>query len=1260
MPVSTKNVVINLNVKVDTSGNIEVFGDSETEVVNIIRAVVKLPTNCLYNITTDDSLIEFIEPTSDLSTIVGRLRQSGNKSYVSLLPSFAYYFQKILEGNFDCSGASPFNDVIKYANNPDYTTQADFGRLLLSVYAHYLFGHLAATVAITNDDSIIKSTLSFNSSNLYKYSSIADIPSFYNEDGTINSVWTNVSSNDINLALRMIAAIIINADPTYIAKKVIGQDASRAMDVDNNELSPPVYQPLIFRAGDVIYLQITIIDPTIVISNGQQVSSSDLTTPFSNRVTNSTKYSLEITLEDTNTPAPSPAPAPSVPAPNIQTLQNSTFSFNNKSAITPINVASYNTGGTATSYSIESGSLPSGLGLNTSSGIISGTVTSSGEYTTTIKAVNSTSQSLATFTFDIAMVAPNFTNVNIQIIKNVDINDNLNNYNLGDLATSFNISGNLGAGPVFDEATGAITGLRNATGVLTYSITATNSVGTFSGTITLTCVETAPILSLNSNNSYNVQRAVAIASPYIIINNAGSFITSVSSSPLLPGLSLTNNNSSIRILGTPNTYYDTPQTYVITATNSIGSTNINLTLTWIARAPVIAYANKNSFTNTSLSITPTNTGEPGTYSISPALPSGLSIDSVTGVVSGTTPNIPLTTTYTVSCTNSGGTGTANLELRIYNSLVPNITYPKALYGYSYDDSVSIIPTNLNNTGGYTNSYSISPALPSGLSINGQTGEIYGTYSQELSQQYTVTATNIYTTIANLGMTTSTGTSTFNVTISFAALMPIYGKWLDASGDETEISLTADNNGNIYVTGSTGNPLTDLASNFSTNTQVVNTNTSGTDVYLTQFNPTTLSTYGQWSDVSGYSERTTYVVSNDTHLYNVYVTNAYDTTNKIILSRYSLPNNTLTTSDALLPNINKILFDASGAHSFIINEVVISGNYICVLARSFTGSFGTMNLNYGDVSGTNVINSTSVTCNGQRQSTTGFVFMFNTSLQYLGGFSIRLRNTTSNSGQIISSASFNSDNNRLMVVGHINGSSSVSLSINGVAPPASSAFHGFSVVFDLTATPFMSTPIKVNWITNSIDTNSISITSTIYGFCNYSDASGSLNGNVFYIAGNTNKSTITGFTNQPGTNAFIAMYDESGNYLKNIKIDSVGNESNFKLVQDASNNIYMVGALTNVLSSTYNDVFYNTTPSPPFATAITMLMSLSSSMVPRWGYWFDTNTAATNIKLTAIYIKNNKLYVAGNTAVDTVRPEINTILGTKPNTGYGTFFLVYNL
>lgn len=64
------------------------------------------------------------------------------------------------------------------------------------------------------------------------------------------------------------------------------------------------------------------------------------------------------------------------------------------------------------------------------------------------------------------------------------------------------------------------------------------------------------------------------------------------------------------------------------------------------------------------SLTPTVTGTVTAYSVSPALPAGLSISTSTGVISGTPTAVSASATYTVTATNGTGSTTATVTIEV--------------------------------------------------------------------------------------------------------------------------------------------------------------------------------------------------------------------------------------------------------------------------------------------------------------------------------------------------------------------------------------------------------------------------------------------------------------------------------------------------------------------------------------------------------------------------------------------------------------------
>jgi DNA-binding beta-propeller fold protein YncE len=163
--------------------------------------------------------------------------------------------------------------------------------------------------------------------------------------------------------------------------------------------------------------------------------------------------------------------------------------------------------------------------------------------------------------------------------------------------------------------------------------------------------------------------------------------------------------------------------------------------------------------------TPSSSGGAVTsYSVSPALPAGLSLSATTGAISGTPTAVVATATYTVTATNSAGSTTATLSITV-NGLAPTgLAYSTPAPVYA--TGLAIAPNNPISTGGAATAYSVAPlnvggpAFPAGLTLDPATGIVIGTPSAASSvtapptqASYTVTASNSFgSTTASLTIT----------------------------------------------------------------------------------------------------------------------------------------------------------------------------------------------------------------------------------------------------------------------------------------------------------------------------------------------------------------------------------------------------------------------------------------------------------------------------------------------------------------------------
>ena len=128
------------------------------------------------------------------------------------------------------------------------------------------------------------------------------------------------------------------------------------------------------------------------------------------------------------------------------------------------------------------------------------------------------------------------------------------------------------------------------------------------------------------------------------------------------------------------------------------------------------------------------------YAVTPKLPNGLTMNSITGLISGTPLAPTPATPYTITATNPDGSSTTSLNITVIDIAPSALTYSSNPATYRIDQPITLnAPTN---SGGAVVSYAVSPALPAGLALNPTTGIISGTPTAfSTSANYTITATN---------------------------------------------------------------------------------------------------------------------------------------------------------------------------------------------------------------------------------------------------------------------------------------------------------------------------------------------------------------------------------------------------------------------------------------------------------------------------------------------------------------------------------------
>jgi subtilisin-like proprotein convertase family protein len=175
-------------------------------------------------------------------------------------------------------------------------------------------------------------------------------------------------------------------------------------------------------------------------------------------------------------------------------------------------------------------------------------------------------------------------------------------------------------------------------------------------------------------------------------------------------------------------------------------------LSYSAGAPV--YCTGNAITSNTAALT--TTGGTVTYSVSPALPAGLALNASTGAITGTPTAAVAAANYTITASNGCSSTTSTVNITVLQGMA-GLTYSSATM--SLCQNVAATTNTVSTvTGGGTITYSVSPALPAGLSLDATTGAISGTPTVTAgAASYTVTATN----------SCSSTTSAVTITVSAA-------------------------------------------------------------------------------------------------------------------------------------------------------------------------------------------------------------------------------------------------------------------------------------------------------------------------------------------------------------------------------------------------------------------------------------------------------------------------------------------------------------
>jgi sugar lactone lactonase YvrE len=429
----------------------------------------------------------------------------------------------------------------------------------------------------------------------------------------------------------------------------------------------------------------------------------------------------------------------------VDAIQNFTLTVNQNSAITSPNNAIFTLGAagsftvTASGFPVptltESGALPKGVSFNPATRLLGGTPAAGtgGTYALTFTATNGLGAGATqSFTLNIDQGAV-ITSVN----KTTFAVGNAGSFTItttGSPTPALVETGALPAGVTFNAATGVLSGTPAAGvgGIYPLTFTANNGVGaTFTQTFTLTVNQSAAITTANETvlamgkpGSFKV---TATGFPTPVVSETGALPSGVTFDPVTGFLS-----------GTPAAGSSGAYPLVFTASNGIGPSAVQSFTLTVSQAPAITSGTGATFNvGSASSFAITTAGFPlPLLSESGALPTGVSFNGVSGILSGT-PASGAGGSYVLKFTASNGTGADDSQsFTLTVTEAPAITSPDnvsfavGITG-SYKITVSGFPAPLVSSSG---------ALPGGVSFDSATGVLSGSATAGTGGSYPVTFT----------------------------------------------------------------------------------------------------------------------------------------------------------------------------------------------------------------------------------------------------------------------------------------------------------------------------------------------------------------------------------------------------------------------------------------------------------------------------------------------------------------------------------------
>ncbi|MCU1322108.1 MAG: Ig domain protein, partial [Acidobacteriaceae bacterium] len=541
-------------------------------------------------------------------------------------------------------------------------------------------------------------------------------------------------------------------------------------------------------------------DQAVILWNGARLTTSTIDsstlsgTVDSSVLASATVAQLQVVNSTGQQSAAVPFTITAAAAANTATLKITTGSANAAAFGVAYSQALQATGGTPNyTWSITSGSLPAGLSLVPSTGMIAGTPTVSGTFPVVVAVTDSsspaqtqsTSLAIAVSPSDLAVASSTMSagSVGVAYSQPLQVTGGTPNYTWAVTA------GSLPAGLSLAPSAGVITGTPSAAGTFPFTLTvADSSSPAQSKSITASITVSASSLSVVTGSLGAGVTGSSYSQTLQAAGGTPAYTWTITSGTLPTSLSITRSGV---IAGTPTVAGTFPVTATVTDSGSPAQSK--------SASYTVVVAPSSQLTITSSTLATATSGTPYSQSLqagggtapyawsvaSGSLPGGLTLASSTGVISGT-PTTAGSSIFTVKVTDGGSpaqTKSVSTSITVAASTL-SITSSSLAAG----TSSTAYSQTLSASGGTTPyAWSIaSGTLPAGLTLTPSTGVISGTPTTIGSSTFTVKVTDGGSPAQTKSVSTSITVTASPLSISSSSLASgtngtAYAQSLSATG-----------------------------------------------------------------------------------------------------------------------------------------------------------------------------------------------------------------------------------------------------------------------------------------------------------------------------------------------------------------------------------------------------------------------------------------------------------------------------------------------